>query len=292
MRYPVVDGQGNFGSVDGDPPAAMRYTEVRMARLAHEFLQDIDKETVNFQPNYDNSLLEPMVLPARVPSLLLNGSSGIAVGMATNIPPHNLRELCTGIQKLLEQPDLTVRELMRYIPAPDFPTAALSTAMKAFAKLMKPVEASSRCAPAREVEETSGRRQRLIVTELPYQVNKARLLEKIAILSRKSGSVASRTFAMSPTETACGVLELKVGEIPKVVENQLYKYTQLEMTFGVIMLAVVNNKPQVLNLREILLNFLEFRRTIIVRRTQFELQQAEKRAPHSGGPEEGAGSSG
>ena len=279
MRYPVVDGQGNFGSVDGDPPAAMRYTEVRMARLAHEFLQDIDKETVNFQPNYDNSLLEPMVLPARVPSLLLNGSSGIAVGMATNIPPHNLRELCTGIQKLLEQPDLTVRELMRYIPAPDFPTAAFIYGYEGIREAYETGRGIIKMRARTEVEETSGRRQRLIVTELPYQVNKARLLEKIADLVKEKRISGIQDIRDESDRTGMRVvLELKVGEIPKVVENQLYKYTQLEMTFGVIMLAVVNNKPQVLNLREILLNFLEFRRTIIVRRTQFELQQAEKRA--------------
>ena len=279
MRYPLVDGQGNFGSVDGDPPAAMRYTEVRMARLAHEFLQDIDKETVNFQPNYDNSLLEPMVLPARVPSLLLNGSSGIAVGMATNIPPHNLRELCTGIQKLLEQPDLTVRELMRYIPAPDFPTAAFIYGYEGIREAYETGRGIIKMRARMEVEETSGRRQRLIVTELPYQVNKARLLEKIAdLVKEKRISGIQDIRDESDRDGMRMVLELKVGEIPKVVENQLYKYTQLEMTFGVIMLAVVNNKPQVLNLREILLNFLEFRRTIIVRRTQFELQQAEKRA--------------
>ena len=279
MRYPLVDGQGNFGSVDGDPPAAMRYTEVRMARLAHEFLQDIDKETVNFQPNYDNSLLEPMVLPARVPSLLLNGSSGIAVGMATNIPPHNLRELCTGIQKLLDQPDLTVRELMRYIPAPDFPTAAFIYGYEGIREAYETGRGIIKMRARMEVEETSGRRQRLIVTELPYQVNKARLLEKIAdLVKEKRISGIQDIRDESDRDGMRMVLELKVGEIPKVVENQLYKYTQLEMTFGVIMLAVVNNKPQVLNLREILLNFLEFRRTIIVRRTQFELQQAEKRA--------------
>ena len=279
MRYPLVDGQGNFGSVDGDPPAAMRYTEVRMARLAHEFLQDIDKETVNFQPNYDNSLLEPMVLPARVPSLLLNGSSGIAVGMATNIPPHNLRELCTGIQKLLEQPDLTVRELMRYIPAPDFPTAAFIYGYEGIREAYETGRGIIKMRARMEVEETSGRRQRLIVTELPYQVNKARLLEKIAELVKEKRISGIQDIRDESDRTGMRVvLELKVGEIPKVVENQLYKYTQLEMTFGVIMLAVVNNKPQVLNLREILLNFLEFRRTIIVRRTQFELQQAEKRA--------------
>jgi DNA gyrase subunit A len=279
MRYPLVDGQGNFGSVDGDPPAAMRYTEVRMARLAHEFLQDIDKETVNFQPNYDNSLLEPMVLPARVPSLLLNGSSGIAVGMATNIPPHNLGELCTGIQKLLDQPDLTVRELMRYIPAPDFPTAAFIYGYEGIREAYETGRGIIKMRARMEVEETSGRRQRLVVTELPYQVNKARLLEKIAdLVKEKRISGIQDIRDESDRDGMRAVLELKVGEIPKVIENQLYKYTQLEMTFGVIMLAVVNNKPQVLNLREILLNFLEFRRTIIVRRTQFELRQAEKRA--------------
>jgi len=278
MRYVLVDGQGNFGSVDGDPAAAMRYTEARMARLTHEFLQDIDKETVDFQPNYDNSLQEPLVLPSKVPNLLLNGAAGIAVGMATNIPPHNSRELCRGLLALVDDPELTVRDLMRYIPGPDFPTGGFVCGLGGIREAYETGRGSIRMRAVVEVEE-AGRKQSLIVTELPYQVNKARLLEKIASLvkDKRIGGI-QEIRDESDRQGMRIVLGLKAGENPKVVENQLYKHTQLETSFGVIMLAVVNLKPVVLTLKEILEHFLDFRRQVIMRRTQYLLAQAEKRA--------------
>jgi len=278
MRSPLVDGQGNFGSVDGDHPAAMRYTEVRMHRLGHEFLRDIEKETVGFQPNYDNTLLEPMVLPTRVPNLLLNGSSGIAVGMATNIPPHNLGELCKGILAFLDQPGITVRELMRYIPGPDFPTAGFIYGCEGIRDAYETGRGTIKMRARVEVEE-SGRRNHLIVTELPYQVNKARLLERIAELVKQKKMEGIQDIRdESDREGMRIVLTLRQGEEPKVIENQLYKHTALESSFGVIMLTVVDNKPEVLNLKEVLRNFLDFRRRVIVKRSQYELRQAEKRA--------------
>ncbi|MHC1744352.1 MAG: DNA gyrase subunit A [Syntrophobacteraceae bacterium] len=278
MRYLVVDGQGNFGSVDGDPPAAMRYTEVRMHRLANEFLRDIEKETVAFQPNYDSSLLEPTVLPTRVPNLLLNGSSGIAVGMATNIPPHNIRELCQGILAVLDNPDLPFNELMRYIPGPDFPTGGFIYGREGIREAYETGRGTIKMRARIDVEE-SGKRTHLIVTELPYQVNKARLLERIAELVKQKkieGIVDIRDE--SDREGMRMVLTLRQGDEPKVVENQLFKHTALESSFGVINLAVVDNKPEILPLKDLLLNFLSFRRQVIIKRTQYELAQAEKRA--------------
>ncbi len=278
MRYQLVDGQGNFGSVDGDPPAAMRYTEVRMNRIGHEFMRDIEKETIPFQPNYDNTILEPVVLPTRVPNLLLNGSSGIAVGMATNIPPHNLGELCKGLLALLENPDITIPELMRYIPGPDFPTAAFICGCEGIREAYETGRGTIKMRARVEVEE-SGRKDHLIVTELPYQVNKARLLERIADLVKQKKIEGIQDIRdESDREGMRMVLTLRQGDDPRVVENQLYKHTALESTFGVNMLAVVDNKPEVLNLKGVLRNFIDFRRQVIVRRTQFELKQAEKRA--------------
>ncbi len=280
MRCPLVDGQGNFGSIDGDPPAAMRYTEVRMARIAHDFLQDIGKETVDFLPNYDNSLLEPVVLPTRVPNLLLNGSSGIAVGMATNIPPHNLGELCDALQAVLENPGISVGELMRFIPGPDFPTGAYIYGIEGIRDAYETGRGSVKMRAKMEVEETrSGRKQQLVVTELPYQVNKTRLLERIAELVRDKKIPGIQDIRdESDRDGTRVVLVLKSGETARVVENQLYKYTSLEMGFGVTLLAVVDNKPEILNLKEILNHFLNFRREIIVKRTDYDLRQAEKRA--------------
>lgn len=278
MRYPIVDGQGNFGSIDGDPPAAMRYTEVRMHRLGHEFLRDIEKETVAFQPNYDNTILEPMVLPARVPSLLLNGSSGIAVGMATNIPPHNLGELCQGLLAILDNPDVTVAELIRHIPGPDFPTAGFIMGREGIREAYETGRGVIKMRARVEVEE-SGRRSHLIVTELPYQVNKARLLERIAELVKEKRLEGIQDIRdESDRDGMRVVLTLRQGDEPKIIENQLYKFTALESSFGVIMLAVVDNKPEVLTLKAVLVHFLNFRRQVIVRRTQYELKQAEKRA--------------
>ena len=278
MRYPIVDGQGNFGSVDGDPPAAMRYTEVRMKRFGHEFLRDIEKETVSFQPNYDNTILEPLVLPSRAPNLLLNGSSGIAVGMATNIPPHNMRELCLAMKALLDDPTLTVSDLMKFIPGPDFPTGGFIYGCEGIKEAYETGRGSIKMRARVEVEE-SGRKTHLIVTELPYQVNKAKLQERIGELvklKKIDGIMDIRDE--SDREGMRIVLTLRQGDEPKVVENQLYKHTPMESTFGVIMLAVVDNKPEVLDLKSVLVHFLNFRRQVIVRRTQFELKQAEKRA--------------
>jgi len=278
MRYALIDGQGNFGSVDGDPPAAMRYTEIRMHRLGHEFLRDIEKETVPFQPNYDNTLLEPLVLPTRVPNLLLNGSSGIAVGMATNIPPHNLRELCEGIMALLDDPEITVAGLMQYIQGPDFPTAGFICGCEGIREAYETGRGTIKMRARMEVEE-SGRRSHLIVTELPYQVNKARLLERIAELVKQKKIEGIQDIRdESDREGMRIVLTLRQGDEPKVIENQLYKHTPLESSFGVILLAVVDNKPEVLNLKEVLRKFLDFRRQVVIRRTQYELNQAEKRA--------------
>lgn len=280
MRYPLVDGQGNFGSVDGDPPAAMRYTEVRMARLAHEFLQDIEKETVPFIPNYDNSMMEPVVLPTRAPNLLLNGASGIAVGMATNIPPHNLTELCRGLQALLKDPELSLAELMRHIRGPDFPTGGFIYGTEGIREAYETGRGIVKMRARMELEEKGGgRKQQLVVTELPYQVNKAKLLEKIADLVKEKRITGIQDIRdESSREGMRIVLSLKAGENPKVVENQLFKFTSLEMTFGVILLAVVDNRPELLDLKSVLGHFLDFRRDVIVKRTRYDLSQAEKRA--------------
>ena len=278
MRYPLVDGQGNFGSIDGDPPAAMRYTEIRMARLAHEFLQDIEKETVDFVPNYDNSLKEPSVLPTRVPNLLLNGASGIAVGMATNIPPHNIKELCLGLQWLLRNPEISLRELMRFVPGPDFPTGGFIVGTDGIQEAYTTGRGLIRVRGRVEIEETAKRRQ-IVITELPFQVNKARLLERIAELVKEKRIQGIQDIRdESSREGMRIVLSLKAGENPQVVENQLYKFTAVETTFGVTLLAVVNNRPELLNLKALLQHFLDFRRQVVERRTRYELQQAEKRA--------------
>jgi DNA gyrase subunit A len=256
----------------------MRYTEIRMHRLGHEFLRDIEKDTVSFQPNYDNTILEPLVLPTRVPNLLLNGSSGIAVGMATNIPPHNLGELCGGILGLLDDPEITVNGLMRYILGPDFPTAGFICGCEGIREAYQTGRGTIKMRARVEVEE-SGRRSHLIVSELPYQVNKARLLERIAELVKQKKIEGIQDIRdESDREGMRIVLTLRQGDEPKVIENQLYKHTPLESSFGIIMLAVVDNKPEVLNLKQVLQKFLDFRRQVVVKRTQYELSQAQKRA--------------
>ncbi|WP_447600320.1 DNA gyrase subunit A [Nitrospira sp. Nam80] len=280
MRYMLVDGQGNYGSMDGDPPAAMRYTEARMTKLAEEMLADIDKETVDFGPNYDESRQEPLVLPARVPNLLINGAGGIAVGYATNIPTHNITEVVDGLLLLLENPDVTIPQLMKKIPGPDFPTAAFIYGTEGIKKAYETGRGllTLRAKAAIETDERTDR-ERIIVTEIPYQVNKAGLIEKIADLvqeGRLEGIADIRDE--SDREGVRVVIELKRNEIPLVVLNNLYKHTQLQTTFGVIMLALVNNRPEVLNLKQILLAFLEHRREVVVRRTAFELRKAEERA--------------
>ena len=281
MRYPLVDGQGNYGSMDGDSPAAMRYTEARMTRLAEEMLADIDKETVDFGPNYDESRQEPLVLPTRVPNLLINGAGGIAVGYATNIPTHNLGEIIEGLLLLLENPEVTIAQLMKKIPGPDFPTAGFIYGMSGIREAYETGRGLLKLR-AKVVVERDERteRERLIVTEIPYQVNKAKLIEKIAELIQddRVRGVADLRDESSDREGVRIVIELKRNEIPLVILNNLYKHTQLETTFGVIMLALVNNRPEVLNLKQILHYFLEHRREVVVRRTAFELRKAEERA--------------
>ncbi|MDF0642661.1 MAG: DNA gyrase subunit A [Nitrospira sp.] len=281
MRYPLVDGQGNYGSMDGDSPAAMRYTEARMTRLAEELLADIDKETVDFGPNYDESRVEPLVLPTKVPNLLINGAGGIAVGYATNIPTHNLGEVVEGLLLLLENPDVTVAQLMKKIPGPDFPTAGFIYGMSGIKDAYETGRGLLKLR-AKVVVESEQRtdRERLIVTEIPFQVNKAKLIEKIAELIQddRIKGISDLRDESSAREGVRIVIELKRAEIPLVVLNNLYKHTQLETTFGVIMLALVNNRPEVLNLKQILHHFIEHRREVVVRRTSFELRKAEERA--------------
>ncbi len=281
MRYPLVDGQGNYGSMDGDSPAAMRYTEARMTKLAEEMLADIDKETVDFGPNYDESRQEPLVLPTKVPNLLINGAGGIAVGYATNIPTHNLAEVIDGLLLLLENPDATVAQLMKKIPGPDFPTAGFIYGMSGIKEAYETGRGLLKLR-AKVVVETEERteRERLIVTEIPYQVNKAKLIEKIAELIQEDRikGISDLRDESSDREGVRIVIELKRNEIPLVVLNNLYKHTQLETTFGVIMLALVNNRPEVLNLKQILYHFIEHRREVVVRRTAYELRKAEERA--------------
>jgi DNA gyrase subunit A len=280
LRYPLVDGQGNFGSVDGDPPAAMRYTEVRMAQIGHELLADIEKETVDFGPNYDDTQTEPLVLPTRLPNLLVNGSSGIAVGMATNIPPHNLNEVVDGLLLVLDNPGVTIDELMDVIKGPDFPTAGFIYGKRGIGEAYR-TGRGSLTLRARVRIETHPRTEKesLIVTELPYQVNKARLLEKIAELvsDRKIEGIADLRDE-SDREGMRIVIELKRGEIAAVILNQLFKHTSLQTTFGIITLALVRNQPQILNLHGMLSHFIEHRRDVVVRRTRFELRKAEERA--------------
>jgi len=280
MRYPLVNGQGNYGSVDGDPPAAMRYTEARLTKLAEEMLADIDKETVDFRPNYDESRTEPLVLPAKVPNLLVNGAGGIAVGYATNIPTHNLAEVVAGLMMLIDNPDTTIDDLMRAIPGPDFPTAGFIYGTQG----IKDAYHTGRgllTLRAKVVVETDERteRDRLLVTEIPYQVNKARLIEKIAeLIQDKRIEGISDLRDESDRDGMRIVIELKKGEIPLILLNQLYKHTPMQSTFGVIMLALVHNRPEVLNLKQILEAFIEHRREVVIRRTAFDLRKAEERA--------------
>src|SRR6266849_2049126 len=279
LRYPLVDGQGNYGSIDGDPPAAMRYTETRLAKIAHEMLADIDKETVNFVPNFDESLEEPVVLPTRVPNLLINGSSGIAVGMATNIPPHNLGEIVDGLVMLIDRPATTIEELMGVIKGPDFPTAGYIYGASGIRDAYMTGRGSLTLRAKVRKEEMRGGRTAVVITELPYQVNKATLTEKIAELSReKKIDGISETRDESNREGIRVVIELGRGELPDIVINQLYKHTQMQTNFGIIMLALVDRRPQVVNLKEMLEAFVRFRREIVTRRTRYDLAKAEERA--------------
>lgn len=278
LRYPFIDGHGNFGSVDGDSAAAMRYTEARLSRVAEEMLTDLEKETVPFKPNYDESLLEPEVMPAKIPNLLVNGASGIAVGMATNIPPHNLSEVIEGTIRLIDNPHVTNEDLMTHIKGPDFPTAGIIYGIKGIREAYETgrgrVVVRARCEIIEE-----GRRPVIIVTEIPYQVNKSRLLEKIAGLVReKKLPEISDLRDESDRDGMRIVIELKRDCIPTVVLNKLYKHTDMESTFGVIMLALVDNRPIVLNLRDMLRHFVDHRRDIVRRRTRYDLRKAEERA--------------
>ena len=279
LRYPLVDGQGNFGSIDGDPPAAMRYTETRLAKIAHELLADIEKETVDHSPNFDESLQEPTVLPTKVPNLLVNGSSGIAVGMATNIPPHNLSEVVNGLVLLIDDPDVSVETLMKAIPGPDFPTAAYIHGRNGIREAYTTGRGILTLRAKAHAEKLRGGREAIIVTELPYQVNKASLIEKIGELIRdKKIEGISERRDESSREGIRIVLELGRGEIPQIVMNQLYKHTQMQSTFGVIMLALVGRRPQVVTLKQMLQEFVAFRREVVTRRTRYDLARAEERA--------------
>jgi len=280
MRYLLVDGQGNFGSVDGDAPAAMRYTEIRMARLAQDLLSDIDKETVDFSANYDESEHEPTVLPTRVPNLLVNGSSGIAVGMATNIPPHNLGEVVDACLALLDTPELGISDLIKLIPGPDFPTAGLIHGAQGIINAYTTGRGRLYIRARNHIEPlATANREAIVVTELPYQVNKARLIEKIAELVRdKRLEGISELRDESDKDGMRVVIELRRGELSDVVLNNLYKQTQLQSVFGINMVGLVDGQPKLLTLKEILEVFLRHRREIVTRRTLFELRKARDRA--------------
>ena len=279
LRYLLVDGQGNFGSVDGDSAAAMRYTEARMARLTHELMADIDKETVDFQPNYDEKELEPTVMPTRFPNLLVNGSAGIAVGMATNIPPHNLTEVVNGLLALIDDPELDIDGLMQYIPGPDFPTAGIINGVGGIQLAYRSGRGRVRMRAKAEVEVADNGRESIIVTEIPYQVNKARLIEKIAeLVKEKKIEGISELRDESDKDGMRIYIEVKRGDSAEVVLNNLYQQTQLESVFGINMVALVDGRPQLVNLKQILEAFLRHRREVVTRRTIFELRKARARA--------------
>src|SRR4249919_1211324 len=300
MRYPLVDGQGNFGSVDGDPPAAMRYTEARLQGLAEDLMADLEKDTVDFVPNYDETTEEPTVLPAPIPNLLVNGSSGIAVGMATNVPPHNLGEVISGVIYVIEEqqkarrlatggapaegdPKITSREerlrhLFRVVTGPDFPTGGIIVGRSGIVQAYREGRGSLTVRSRTEIETKKGDKQSIVVTEIPYQVNKKRLIENIAELVReKTIEGISDLRDESDRDGMRIVIELKRGEVPEVILNNLYKHTQLQTSFGIIMLAIVAGRPRVLPIIDILEHFVEFRRDVVRRRIEFELRKAEAR---------------
>ncbi|WP_296802380.1 DNA gyrase subunit A [Thiolapillus sp.] len=279
LRYMLVDGQGNFGSVDGDSPAAMRYTEVRMARIAHELLADIEKETVDFIPNYDESESEPTVLPAKVPNLLVNGSSGIAVGMATNIPPHNLTEVINACVAVIDNPDIAIDELMGYVPGPDFPTAGIINGAKGIREAYRTGRGKIYVRARTHFEDMDNGKQRLVATELPYQVNKARLMEKIAELVKdKKIEGITEMRDESDKDGMRMVIELRKGEVGEVVLNNLFKHTQMQSVFGINVVALVDSQPRTLNLKQLLEYFIRHRREVVTRRTIFDLRKARARA--------------
>ena len=279
LRYMLVDGQGNFGSVDGDAPAAMRYTEVRMAKIAHELLADIDKETVDFTPNYDESEQEPQVLPAKIPNLLINGSSGIAVGMATNIPPHNLTEVINACIRVIEEPQVSIEDLMEIVPGPDFPTAGIINGIRGVREAYRTGRGKVYIRARIVIEDMDHGRQRIVVNELPYQVNKARLLEKIAELVKdKKLEGISELRDESDKDGMRMVIELRRGEVAEVVLNNLYQQTQMQNVFGINIVALVDGQPRTLNLKQLLEYFLRHRREVVTRRTLFDLRKARERA--------------
>lgn len=279
MRYPLLDGQGNFGSVDGDSPAAMRYTEVRLARIANEVLRDLEKDTVDWRPNFDETLKEPVVLPSVFPNLLCNGASGIAVGMATNIPPHNLGEVVDALAAQIDNPEITVEELMRHIKGPDFPTAGIIFGSNGIIEAYKTGRGKITVRARASIEHTRNNRDKIVITELPFMVNKATLIEKVAALVReKKIDGITDVRDESDRDGLRVVVELRRDSQPEVILNQLYKHTQMQTTFGIINLALVNDIPRVLTLKEMLDEFIKHRHEVILRRTRYDLDQAEKRA--------------
>ena len=278
-RYPLVDGHGNFGSVDGDSAAAMRYTEMRMAKITVEMLRDIDKNTVDFMPNYDGSLQEPLVLPSRIPNLLVNGSYGIAVGMATNIPPHNLSEVVDGLSAMIDNPDITIDGLMKYIKGPDFPTAGIIQGVKGIEDTYRTGRGSITVRAKTEIEDMDRGKHRIVVTEIPYQVNKARLIESIADLQRQK--VLDGITALRDESDRSGMriaIELRADVSPDIMLNNLFKHTQMQVNFGAIMLALVDGHPRILNLKQILYYYLKHQEEVITRRSQYELDKARAKA--------------
>ncbi|MBS3782472.1 MAG: DNA gyrase subunit A [Candidatus Thermoplasmatota archaeon] len=279
LRYPLVDGQGNFGSLDGDEPAAMRYTETRLEEMAEDLMEDLDKETVEFRDNYDGSLEEPVVMPSKLPNLLLNGASGIAVGMSTNVPPHNLNELVGAIKLLIDQPECEITDLMEELPAPDFPTGGIIYGYNGVYNAYKEGRGKIKIRAKTKIEDLRGQRKRIVLNEIPYQVNKSKLVESIASLV--NDDVISEISDLRDESDRDGVrvvIDLKRGVIPDVVLNKLFKHTQMEVTFGVINLALVDDEPQVLNLKETLQHFIDHRVDVITRRTKYELDKAQDRA--------------
>src|ERR1700740_428529 len=278
MRYPLIDGQGNFGSVDGDPPAAMRYTEARLARITEDILGDLEKETVDFIPHFEQTREEPVVLPSRIPNLLVNGASGIAVGMATNIPPHNLREIVDAAILLIEKPDVSLKEVMKLVPGPDFPTGGYIAGRDGIEQAYKKGRGSFIMRAKASIEQVGKDRENIVITEIPYQVNKARLVERIADLvqSKKIEGIADVRYE-SDREGMRVVVEIKRGEEAQLVLNHLYKLTQMQESFGMILLAITGGQPREMGLLELLRLFLEHRREVVIRRTRYDLRKAEER---------------
>jgi DNA gyrase subunit A len=279
LRYPLIDGQGNFGSIDGDSPAAMRYTEARMARISEELLKDLEKNTVDFSPNFDDTLEEPQVLPAQLPNLLINGASGIAVGMATNIPPHNICEVISGIHAIINNPDIEIEELSKHIHGPDFPTSGIIFGRQGIKDAYLTGRGRVIVRARSSIEVARNDREKIIISEIPFQVNKTNLIEKIAdLVHQKKVEGISDIRDESDRDGLRIVIELKKDANAKSILNLLYKHSQMQTTFGIIMLALVKGQPKVLNLKEILTHFVDHRHEVVVRRTKYELEEAEKRA--------------